>query len=337
MNYTFNVEKTGDENSGAPRKEVDWDALNKHIVETVDAVEGDSVVGVISGIVDLGIHQQEDAKMIFTGTEEDERAEIAKNPLQYFETLPNDKGVPTRYKRWPVKPVQMLAITVDFPDKVVDKAQFFGDESKPLPYRVILNGEFYMKDVGRVVGKPYAVKETKQDDGSWAFKSNTVLHKLAAATGVLNEQGRFKPHMIGNLLGKAALFNLQVFLREYNGKQYLEEKVSLAGKIPKGMPVPELDKSLLYGVNFKGPQDPKVIEQLRVSIKNTMRQAINFEGSDVQKAIEAVERGRNEQNNQGQQQAAPVQGAAKQEQEVPTVPAKVVESEDDSFDDDVPF
>lgn len=333
MSFTFNVEKTGNENSGAPRKEVDWDSLNKHIVEAVDAREGDSVVGVISGIIDLGIHQQEDAKAEFKGSEEDELAEIAKNPLQYFETLPNDKDVPTRYKRWPVKPVQMLAITVDFPDKVVDKAQFFGDESKPLPYRVILNGEFYMKEVGRIVGKPYAVKETKQDDGSWAFKSNTVLHKLAAATGVLNEQGRFKPHMIGNLLGKAALFNLQVFLREHNGKQYLEEKVSLAGKIPKGMPVPELDKSLLYGVNFKGAQDPKVIEQLRISVKNTMRQAINFEESDVRLAIEAVERGRVEQSNQGQQEATPVQAAVKQEEKK----AATIPQQDDDFDESLPF
>lgn len=327
--FSFNVENTGSTDSqNTQRKEVDWDALNKHIVDAVDARDGDSVVGVISGIIDLGVHQQEDAKMEFKGGEEEERAELAKNPNQYFETLPDDKGVPTRYKRWPTKPVQTVAITVDFPDRLVDKAQFFGDESKPLPYRVILNGEFYQKEVGRVVGKPYTLKEVKHDDGGWAFKANTVLHKLAAATGVLNAQGRFKPHMIGDLLGKPALFNLQVFLKEHNGKQYLEEKVSLAGKIPKGMPVPELDKNMLYGVNFKGVQDPKVIEQLRVSIKNTMRQAINFEGSDVQKAIAAVEAGRVN---------SPKAAEQVQEQEVaPTAPAKAVEQEDDAFDD-APF
>ena len=48
----------------------------------------------------------------------------------------DQKGKPTgntvTYKRWVQKPIQQVALVVDFPEILVDKGQFFG-ESKPLP------------------------------------------------------------------------------------------------------------------------------------------------------------------------------------------------------------
>ncbi len=328
--FEFNVENVNTNTANnSDRPQVDWDARAKYIVEKVGTQKkAKAMIGIISGVIDLGLQAQEDAKMEFKGDEADEAAELEKNPEQYFETLPNDKGVPTRYKRWKVKPCQQVAFTVDFPGVMINQGQFFGDEdSKEHPLRLLLNGEFYIKEIGKVVGKPYNVKEVRNDDGSWSFKSNTQIHKLASATDVLDEHGRFKPHMIGKLLGKAALFEVQVFLQESGGKHYLNEKIKLSGQVPDVMVpmIPELPQEYIYGVNFKGVQDPKILKQLRQSVLNTMRMAQNFEGSDIQKALDALKSG-----SQKEEPSVPVakEKLSKQEKEEPDV---------DSFDETLPF
>lgn|SRR5690554_6152955 len=333
MSFQFNVEQTQTSSNSDSGKQVDWDALNKYLVDTVGTQKrAKSVIGIISGVIDLGLQVQEDAKMVFTGTPEDEAAELEKNPEQYFETLPDNKGVPTRYKRWKVKPCQQVAITVDFPTIMINKGQFFGDENaEEHPLRMILNGEFYLKDVGKVVGKPYNVKEHRHDDGFWAFKSNTQIHKLAAATDSLNDQGYFKANMLGNLLGKAALFEIQLSLNESNGKQYLNEKIKLSGQVPDVMVpmIPGLDPKYIYGVNFKGVQDPKILKNLRQSVINTMKLAQNYQGSDVQKALDSLANG-------------PVKAQAnaeQQEDELPqqSTPVKNEQPSFDPLDEDIPF
>lgn len=323
--FQFNVENVNNsESTNTNRKEIDWEARSKYIVEKVGTQKkAKAMIGIISGIIDLGLQTQEDAKMEWKGDASSEAEELEKNPEQYFETLPNDKGVPTRYKRWKVKPCQQVALTVDFPSIGINQSQFFGeDDGKEHPLRLLLNGEFYMKEVGKIVGKPYNIKENRNDDGTWSFKSNTQLHKLAAATDVLDDNGRFKPHMIGKLLGKAALFEVQVFTVESNGKQYLNEKIKLSGQVPDVMVpmIPELPEEYIYGVNFKGEQNPEVVKSLRRSVINTMKLAQNFEGSDIAKALEA--RGSSQPADQSEDK-----------QEIPKAGA---ESFDD-FDDQIPF
>lgn len=328
--FEFNVENTGSSQaSNDNRPKVDWDARAKYIVDKVGTqAKPKAMIGVVSGIIDLGLQAQEDARMEFNGGEEAEREELAKNPQQYFETLPNDKGVPTRYKRWAVKPCQQVALTIDFPSIKLNQSQFFGDDNgQEHPLRMILNGEFYMKDVGKVVGKPYNVKEVKQADGSWAFKNNTQIHKLAAATDVLNENGFFKPKDLGKLLGKAALFEVQVFLKKgTDGKEYLNEKIKLSGQVPEVMipMIPELPAEYIYGVNFKGAQDQKVIKQLRQSVINTMKLAQNFEGSEIQKTLGESATQQPKQEIKPEQKQAPKSDPR--------------HSIDDGFDlDDIPF
>lgn len=322
--FTFNVEHVANSSSdNADRPKVDWDARAKYIVDTVGTQKkAKAMIGIISGIIDLGLQVQEDAKMEFKGDAADEAAELEKNPDQYFETLPNDKGIPTRYKRWKVKPCQQVAFTVDFPSIMINQGQFFGDENaQEHPLRLLLNGEFYMKEVGKVVGKPYNIKEVRNDDGSWGFKSNTQIYKMASAVDVLDEKNNFKPGMIGKLLGKAALFEVQVFLQESGGKHYLNEKIKLSGQVPDVMVpmIPELAPEYIYGVNFKGTQNLEILKNLRQSVLNTMKLAQNFEGSDLAKSL--AERGVSQQN------------AAPQKDDVKT---KVVQSFD-SIEDDIPF
>jgi hypothetical protein len=331
MSFEFIVESVVQNETNADRPKVDFDALNRYMFEEISKFSDEPQIGYVSGVIDLGLHTQEDAKMEFKGTEEDEAAELAKNPLQYFETLPNDKGVPTRYKRWAVKPCQQVALTIDFPQIQLDKGSFFGETEKVThPLRLLLNGEFYIKGVGKTVGKPYALKEVKQDDGSWAFKNNTQLHKLAAATGSLDDKGFFKPAHLGKLLGKAALFEIGAELNKVGDKTFYNEKVKLNGKAPSIMlkGAEPLDPKYVYGVNFKGVQNPEVLKMLRVSVKNTMRQALNYAGSDLQKAMEP-----DYVAPEGQETGTGITQKIVQPQQ----PAPQAAQDFDNFDDDIPF
>lgn len=329
--------------NGEGGSNVDFDALNKHIVEAVACAEQpEAMIGIVSGVIDLGLQPQEDAKMVWTGDAASEAAELEKNPNQYFETLPNDKKVPTRYKRWAVKAQRSVALTIDFPETLVNKGQFFDPEGggEALPYRSLLNNEFGMKGIGKVVGKPYSLREQRNDDGTWSIKNNTILFKLAQATGAL-QNGMFKPQYLGDLIGKAAMFNVHVFLNEHGGKEYLNEKLSFNGPVPKALQkaIPELAEEHMYLVNFTGEQDEVALKNLRQSVINTMKQAEDFVGSDVEAALikigkikagEAAAQPKAEpqskQPSAQQAQAAPRQQAA---------PAPTPEF--DSFDDDLPF
>lgn len=341
--FQFNVEAApqAKANDNQDRKQVDWEARTKYLTEkcgTQDKPETE--IFIISGVIDLGLHAQEDAKMEWKGDAESEAAELVKNPDQYFETLDNDKGVPTRYKRWKAKPQQMCAITVDNPNRLLDHGQWFGEDTGENPLRMLLNNEFYQKGVGKVVGKAYSLKETRQDDGSWSLKNNTILYKLAAATEVLGPRKEFKPSQLGQLLGKPVLCEFQVFSKAYEGKEYLNEKVSFKGAVPSIMKpmIPTLDSKYIYGVNFKGPQNPEVLKQLRQSVINTMTQALNFEGSDIQKAL--IELGR----------VKPSEGSANNVHEAPKAQSPSPKQESkaevsptpqgvpvDDFSDDLPF
>lgn len=321
---------------------VNFDEMNKYIVETVGCADKpEAMIGVVSGVIDLGLQAQDDAKMkvVMTAAEEQaeldaERAKTGKDPLQYFETLPDDKGVPTRYKRWPVKAQRCAAINVDFPGTLINRGKFFDENGvgEELPFRGLLNNEFGLKGVGKVVGKPYSLREQRNDDGTWGFKNNTILFKLAQAVNALDAQGNFKPAYLGNLIGEAAMFNVHVFLNEHGGKQYLNEKLAFNGPVPKMMQsmVPVLDERFMHVVNFKGEQDLEVLKTLRQSVINTMKLAEDFEGSDVQRAL--IEIGKikvGEAGNSTPQQSAPQQAKP---QAAPQEPIDF-----DSFDSDIPF
>lgn len=330
MNFKFNVTTTTTTEGKKDKVLVDWNALNEHVVEAAGtAKKARSVPGVISGIYDLGEQNLEDAKVVFTGTAEDEAAEIAARPGTYFEDGLDDKGKPARLKRWPQKPVQQVAVTIDFPQIMVDKGQFFG-KSDPKPLRMLLNGEFTLPgEKLKVVAKPYNIRETKYDaEKTWAFAKNNTLHKLADAVGILDDNGLFKKERIGELLGKVAQFQFQVWMKPGNKKAhdgsvmtFFTEDIKLVGMVPEGVPLPEVPEGILHGVNLYGENDPAAVKQLRVAVKNTIKRANNYEGSDLQKFFEA-------DGEQSQPKAETPKADVQ-----PVAPKVQV----DDFEDDIPF
>lgn len=328
------VTTTNSQTSGGNRKEVDWSALNAHVVEVAKTQkQARSVPGIVSGIVDLGEQTLEDAEHPFVGTEADELAETEKYPATYFKDGFDEKGKACRLKCYPQKPCQQMCITIDFPQVMVDKGQFFGN-SNPQPLRMLLNRDFTLSDKTKVVASPYNIRETKHDLGNgksvWAFAKNNGLHKLADACGLLDANGLFTKNRIGELMGKVAQFQFRVYMKpaKTGDKTFFQEEVKLVGMVPEGVSIPEAPEGTLYGINFfprSGANNPDAVKQLRANIKSHIKRAINYEGSVIQKELEA---------DGGQAQATPQEDKPK-----PTGTTMTPKNNDvdDSFDDDVPF
>lgn len=325
---------------------VDWDAMNQHVVDAAGTQKKKkSLVGVISSIIDLGTQPQEDAKVEFTGSPAEEVKILAeakeKGQTTYFETLMDYGSKPPaekRYKRWKQKAQPAMAITVDFPQIMVDKAKFFKEgESDPRPLRLILNGEFNPKgSKEKILGRTYALSWTKFDCGTWSLKKNSMPYKLAVAMDVIEDGSPLVPEQIPQLLGKAALFEIQVSINEQGDRKFMNEKIKYASTLPEGMPVPELDEKYQSLVQFGEENDPEALKQLRVSVKNTMKLATEWETDVIKTQLEALKPTQNESSSSGDSNP---QGTA--EKAAPAAENKA-ESKDDepdfsAFDDEIPF
>lgn len=277
------------------KSDVDWDALNEHVIAAAGtAKKARSIPGVITGIYDLGEQNREDAEFEFNGDAAAEAKEIEAKPDTYFKDGYNGQNKPCRLKCYPQKPVQQCAIAVDFPQIVVDKGQFFG-KSNPMPLRLLLNGEFSISGGTRIVGRPFSVIEKKYDDNTWAFAPNNGLAKLATACEILDDKGRFTKERIGELLGKVALFEFRVFMKpskKDSSKSYFTESIKLSGMVPEGLPIPEFSDELLHGINVSADNDEEALGQLRLSVRNTIKRANNYEGSVIEQEFIALEASR---------------------------------------------
>lgn len=343
MSFTFKPTGTPQtNNSDTERKEVDWAGLNQYVIDVVGtANEAEQVVGVCSGAISLGLQPQDPARMLWTGDAESEAAELAKNNTQWFEDAVDEKtGAKIRVKRWEQKPQETVVLTWDFPQYMLNKGTYFGDENAEAhPLRMLQNGEFYIKGIGRVVGKQYSLKESRNPDGSWSLKNNSILYKVGAATDSLDDKGNFKSSYLGNVIGKAALFEIRVFNKESDGKKYFTESIKLSGKVPKAMQsmVPVLDDKYKYVVMFDGEQNEEVLKNLRQSVINTMQQAVNFKGSSLEAALLKIGKIKASDSSQEHQSEQAISKPTAQQETRKVEPSPTPQGSDTSFEEDLPF
>jgi hypothetical protein len=327
---------------------VNFDELGQYVFDTVNAPEPDARIMVISGVVDLGLQKQEDARMEWKGTEAEKAAVEAKaaagESQEYFEVVPHGQhNIPTLCKRWPVKDLREIAIFVDDPATIINRGKFFDEDGvgEDLPYRMMLNNEFYQKGVGKIPGRAINLKEHRDDKGNWGFKNNTILYKIGQAVGALDTQGMMKPQYLGNLIGKAVLCNVTVTLNEDGGKKYLNEKVGFNGPVPKVMVplIPVLDEKHLFMINMKGQNDPDAVKNLRQSCINVIKQASNFAESDLRQQLIAAGKIKADEGNLTSGNGETPQ-ASKPEASRPVSQPKAETKEVvdfDSFDESIPF
>jgi hypothetical protein len=315
---------------------VDWKALNEYVVSTSGLQEEEIMVGVISGLYDLGVQEQEDAKVEFTGTPEDEATEIEKSPATYFEDLFDyDTKTTKRYKRWKQKAVQHVVFAVDFPEIMLDKSKFFGQENAdPKPLRLLLGGEFTKKGGVKIAAKPLPLTIRKNDKtgNKWSFTPNSTIHKMAVGAKIIGKDDAFLPQDIDKLLGKALQFKARVY---FNDDGYYTERCSFAAGLGRSQVAPEFDESIIHIVEFGGDNKEEALKQLRLSVRNTMAQASDFEGSKLAEQLSKIFKAQSNASSEATEPAkeatnTKVAAKAKEAVKAPVEPAI-------DFDDDIPF
>lgn len=275
--------------SDTPRVEVDWKKLNEHVVEAVDCTTPQTVVGVIAQIVDLGLQNQEDAKFVNKDDAETMAKNIADGRCYYEEGDELDqKGKPTgntvTYKRWVQKAIQQVALVVDFPEILVDKGQFFG-ESKPLPYRLVMGGQFWDKhNKEMILQRPVSLKLMKNHKDQWSLSDKNTVFKMAVAADLIEAGGAFTPNRLGDLLGKAFLFEIQTYI---NAGGYLNERILFKGKLMRGQEAPEYTLTPKI-IGFNANNDLEEVGMLRKEVINSMQRALNWNESNIKKQLEQV-------------------------------------------------
>jgi len=301
----FNAYGAG-ENSGK-QSTIDWNAINKYVVDTAGLQERETLVGVVASIVDLGTQKQPDAEVAFTGDASDEAKAIAEKPQTYFKDgIDQTTKKPVRLKCWPQKPIQCVAVAVDFPDILIDKGQFFGDEGKAMPLRLWLGGQFYIKDAGMVVGRPTPLKVKKDEKGRWSFDKKHLFHKMAVASKLIGSDDVFLPQDIDKLLGKAFQFEAQV---NYDKGGYYKEYIKFVGGLGRNMSAPDYGLPL-HVVGFDDDNSDEAVKNIRNHVLNTIKMATNYEGSKLATQIEVVKGKREEATSSGdapKQEAKPEQ------------------------------
>ncbi|MGL5075071.1 MAG: hypothetical protein ACRDBG_04435, partial [Waterburya sp.] len=191
-----------------------------------------------------------------------------------------------------VKPIDSVAVAIDFPEIMLDKGVYFGaKDSEPKPLRMWLGDQFFIKDVGSVISRPTPMKWSNlEKDRSKAPKfslaANHIFYKMAIASKIISPGETFVPDRIDELLGKAFQFQAQIFLREdeKTGKEYLTEKIKFVGGLGRGQVAPD-GATEPFMVMFDSENDESVIKQLRAHVINTIKNAVNYDGSAIQKQL----------------------------------------------------
>lgn len=330
----FDAYGTTQQESTSNQPKVDFNEINKYVVEAAQLEQPETLVGYVASIIDLGLQDMPDGEAVFVGDAEDEEKAIAEKPDTYFKDgIDPTTKKPVRLKCWPQKPQQCVTLAIDFPEIIVDKGQFFG-ESNPLPLRLFLGGQFYLNDVGMVVGRPTPLKLRKNTEGKWSLDKKNLFHKMAVNAKLINADGVFLPQDIDKLLGKAFQFQAQVFFKEVKGKQYYTENIKFVGGLGRGQKEPE-KLTEPYMVEFNRKNSDESIKELRAHVVNTIKRAKNYNTSVIKRQIEELRFNKN---------AAPE--AEKEEvKEIPAAPKKAAQpkptpaQQADSFEisDDLPF
>lgn len=298
----FKVTVSNTTSANQDRPQVDFKALEDYVIETVECEQPETLNGVIVGIVDLGNQAIKDSEYdVDKGDENltieeltekysDKLVENFEGDAQFGKITKFDLSYDNQSKTKVIKkfvkqkPQQCVTYIVDFPDILVDKAQFFGDESNPLPLRLYAGGNFfntYQKK--ELIQNPMPLKwsninSDKSGKPIFSLALTSQLHKMAVASKIVKTGEAFEPHRVDELLGKTLQFKVQV---GRNDKGYYFEKLGFVGAIQK-KDVP-FENVSTFMVQFGEENDVEVLKQLRRHVYNTMSNALNWEGDVLQK------------------------------------------------------
>lgn len=270
---------------------VDFKALNNYVIETTDCEQPETMNGYISYIVDLGTQKQPDAE--YNIDEEDKDLSVEELEAKYSEEIEsgkirkfalsydNDLKAKVIKKFVPQKDRQSYVYAVDFPDIMLDKGKFFGnEEGEGKPLRLWSGGQFY-NGSKMVVQNMIPLKITKDDKIGWTMNTKSATYKMALASKLIKTGEPFMPQDLDSLLGQTLQFQVQIYNEKgKDGNEYYKEKLKFVGAIQKkDKPFEDVETHL---IQFNQENDEKALKEVRKHILNTIEQATNFEGSAIQ-------------------------------------------------------
>ncbi len=302
---------TQQSNSNKPT--VDFAALNQYVVETCRLQQPETMLGVISVMVDLGTQKQNDAE--YDLEPEDKQLTIEQLTEKYSLDIHEgkirkfDKSFDSKTRSWvirkfvPQQDRQSIVYAVDFPSIMLDKGKFFGEEEgkNVKPLRLWIGGQYWNKYQEKMLVQnviPLKVKNIA-DDGQpkkWSMATNSSLYKMAVAAKIINKGDVFLPQDADKLLGKTLQFKTQVFFnRGKDGKDYYTEKLAFATGLTRDQAEKQVDST--YLIQFNQENDPQALKELRKHVVNTIENATNYvnqetgEPSAIKRQLEALRSG----------------------------------------------
>ena len=226
---------------------------------------------------------------------------------------------------------------------LVDMAVEYVEGEEPKQYRVWLNQQDFMTKQMKGFSTKFA--PPMKDGGLWTFSPLSMHTKLAEATGktsILKSGDDFGD--LSLLLGQP--FGIPTTQKETTskGKDYVNLKVGAPVRLSKkalALGITELDCTP-EAISF----EDVTVEQLENIMPNRLviakiKMAINYEGSQMQKAIEEWEANKsggstsNEKTEDSQEEESPK--AEKKKAPTKKAAPEKVEEEDEDEDDDNPF
>lgn len=327
-NKSFQASTTQSSGNSGGNSNVDWEALNKYVAETVQEATGcdegsvSAAIGVISGIVDYGKHQDPERVEPMDSGDENTKQWKQRQVDNGKATVDEDGNF-----RFQAPPRQEVGFFVDFPSIIVDKGQFFG-ESNPAPYRVLLGNVFKGEPAQKTKIEGYP-----NDKNVWVFGDKNRATKLAKAAKLKDLKDGFAQDRLLELIGKAITFNVEVFI---NDAGFLQEKVTNPTPVMAGVPLPELSEDLQFYVGFNEEDQDEYLKVLTKPVKEYIKSAQDYDSSKIKSQLEALEAS---QQGQSSSEGNSSSEENKPLEEAPVNASKPVDNVEPpiDFDDDIPF
>jgi len=348
-----------------------WQEWNVYLHNLTDASEVDlgdgkhkktqTSVGILNLMIEAGFQPQTDAEYDTRCALPEEGEKNSKEELEVIEKFPSnyfkwvdDKGTKKRKQCRPQNPEQELILCIDFPDLMVDYSKHPNSdlETEDLkPLRVSLNGRF-KKDFNR-----HIVLRLNKDA---KMSAKNLMYKIAEKSGKLQEfiDSKYNPGVLAgaackwsvdfqkNVSGDSTFYSIQAVdptsIEEVKAGKVT---VSVADQIPE-CSVPFT--GIMLNSEEEGAYSEDVLKNIRREFLNVMKKCVafkpspikypdfvlgcNWEDTDLAKALKASI----EKNNPKEDSSSKEQSKAEEEVEVADNDNTPL-SEDDGFDEDIPF
>ncbi len=306
MTNKFKVDTTGSQQatkdgggSNFTKSTVDYAAMNADVIAVVGTdKKAKTVVGYPSGYIDLGLQPRPDFEQLRNEDDADQNKAIAEGKAHVRVGGFYDNGKMHRNVEIfcnPRTPAKAFTLSIDFPQYQLDKGKYFGDESgETKPYRMYMGGEWSVidpedgeKKMRIIQNHMYMTENTNNPQNQWALGTNTTVAKMCTAADLQDENGLVSKESITGVLGQPMMFNIRAWEKpaKTGDKKYFTENIKFVGEVPEGLPTPEFDEDLIYGVNFNQGNDPDMLNRVRITAKNTMKLAEDWDKSVIKKEI----------------------------------------------------